>query len=667
MTIDDVGRLDFGREVCGALEAAENREWLCTNGIGGFASATVSGVLSRRYHGLLVAALRPPVGRTLLVAKLDEAIESGGERHSLGSNRWADDTVAPRGFLALERFHLDLTAPVWTYAVAGVRLEKRVWMEHGANTTYVRYRLLSAPGPVELEVKAFVNYRDYHATTRGEGWWMVVEPVAHGVRLRPFEGARPFAVLAPGTGAHPVHSWYYRFGLARERERGLEWQDDHLHAGTFQVGLRAGEEVTFVLSSEEEPSLDGETAWARFADRGRRLVVDWRAAQPAAAQAPAWVEQLVLAADQFVVARSAPGDPGGMSVIAGYPWFADWGRDTMISLPGLLLTTGRADAAGRILATFARFVDRGMLPNRFPDSGEAPEYNTVDATLWYVEAVRAYHAATGDDAWLDRFFPTLEDIVRWHRQGTRYGIGEDPADGLLRAGNPGVQLTWMDARVGDRVVTPRIGKPVEVNALWYNALQAMAGFAARLGRPADPWHVQAARVARAFDRFWNEVTGCCHDVIDGPDGHDPSIRPNQILAVSLPASPLPADRQRRVVEACARHLLASFGLRSLGPTHPDYRGRYEGGPAQRDGLYHQGPVWGWLLGPFALAHHRVHGDLAAARQFLLPMAHHLADGAVGTLAEIFDGDAPFPPRGCPAQAWSVAETLRAWHELAGTP
>jgi predicted glycogen debranching enzyme len=379
---------------------------------------------------------------------------------------------------------------------------------------------------------------------------------------------------------------------------------------------------------------------------------------------PAWIAQLARAADQFVVARPTREEPGGKSVIAGYPWFGDWGRDTMIALPGLTVATGRPDVARPILTTFARYVDRGMLPNRFPDAGEAPEYNTVDATLWYVEAIRAYLAATDDDALLKDLFPVLEEIVRWHRQGTRYGIVEDPADGLLRAGEPGVQLTWMDARVGDWVVTPRIGKPVEVNALWYNALRALGGFARRLGRAAEPWDRLAARVAASFDRFWNDAAGYCLDVLDGPAGADATLRPNQIFAVALPESPLPAARQRAVVDACARHLLASFGLRSLDPRHPDYRGHYGGGPRERDGAYHQGPVWGWLLGPFVIAHLRVYGDAAAAQAFLRPVAHHLADYGVGTVAELFDGDPPHTPRGCIAQGWSVAETLRAWLTIA---
>jgi glycogen debranching enzyme len=407
------------------------------------------------------------------------------------------------------------------------------------------------------------------------------------------------------------------------------------------------------------------------------LVTQWRTAHPVAKQSPGWIEQLVLAADQFVVRRQLPDDQDGqpsgpmegraegMSVIAGYHWFGDWGRDTMISLPGLSISTGRPDVAKRILTTFARFVDQGMLPNRFPDAGEDPEYNTVDATLWYFEAIRAYHAATGDDALLGQLFPVLEEIVRWHRKGTRYGIGEDPMDGLLRSGEPGVQLTWMDAKIGDWVVTPRTGKAVEINALWYNALRSMATFARRLNKPVEPWERLADRVQASFDRFWNEAGGSCYDVIDGPEGDDPSLRPNQIFAVSLPESPLTPERQRRVVDACARNLLASFGLRSLAPGHPQYRGRYLGGPQERDAAYHQGPVWGWLLGPFALAHLKAYGDREVARRFLEPLAHHLADYGVGSIAEIFDGDPPFTPRGCIAQGWSVSETLRAWMEIAG--
>jgi predicted glycogen debranching enzyme len=659
--------LDWGREVCGALALAEAREWLVTNGQGGFASGTVAGLLTRRYHGLLVAALTPPLGRTLLVAKLEETVQHGGAARALGTNRWADRSVAPEGYRELEAFRLDGTTPVWTYGWGEILLEKRVFMEPAADTTYVSYRLLRGDEPVTLELRALANYRDYHATTRAGDWRMDVAPVPSGVRVLAFAGARPYVIRAagpPGTATEPAHTWYHGFHLAREEERGLDADDDHLHVATIRATLAPGAALTVVCSTDLDASAAGAPAWARRQAHEAGLRADFRAGAPAALRepggVPGWIEQLVLAADQFVVRRPLPDDPEGLTVIAGYHWFGDWGRDTMIALPGLALATGRPRVARRILRTFARYVDRGMLPNRFPDGAEAPEYNTVDATLWYVEAIRAYHAATGDDALLAELFPVLADIVRWHRGGTRYGIAEDPADGLLRAGEPGVQLTWMDAKIGDWVVTPRTGKAVEINALWYNALRALDGFARRLGRPADAWERLADRVRAGFDRFWYDAGAYCHDVIDGPAGADPTLRPNQIFAVALPESPLAPERQRQVVRACADALLTSFGLRTLAPGHPGYRGRYVGGPRERDAIYHQGAAWGWLLGPFALAHFRVHGDAARARSFLDPMAHHLADYGVGSLGELFDGDAPFAPRGCIAQAWSVAETLRAW-------
>ncbi len=674
MSAEDPGFLDWGREVCGRLPVAESREWLCTNGIGGYASGTVAGLLTRRYHGLLIAALAPPVGRTLLVAKVDEVVRYDGQTYLLATNRWAGGTIDPQGYREIERFRLEGTTPVWTYACGDARLEKRIFMEPGANTTYVRYRILRARTEVALEIGLLVNYRDDHATTRAPGPPLRIEPVPHGLRVTADRGARPFVVLAEGAGVQPDHAWHEAFSLRAEEERGLDALEDHLYAGTVRARLAPGSAVTLVCSTEPDPALDGEAAWRRRERHERDLLTRWERTGPAVRR-PAWIRHLVLAADQFVVRRPLPDRPdpsprasplaraGGMSVIAGYHWFGDWGRDTMIALPGLTLATGRPEIARTILATYARFIDGGLLPNHFPDRGGAPEYNTADATLWYIDAIRAYHAATGDDTLLRDLYPVLEAIIAHHRTGTRYGIGQDQRDGLLRVGEPGIQLTWMDARIGDRVVTARIGKPVEINALWYHALRTMAAFAGRLRRPAAAYDDQAGRVRAGFERFWNEPAGCCYDVLDGPEGADAAMRPNQIFAVALPESPLPSDRQRRVVDACARHLLTSFGLRSLAPGHAEYRGRYAGGVVERDEAYHQGTVWGWLLGPFVIAHRRVYGDPAAAA-FLEPMAHHLTDYGVGSVAEIFDGDPPHTPRGCIAQAWSVAETLRAWQALA---
>jgi predicted glycogen debranching enzyme len=652
----------FGRAITGDLAAAERREWLSTNGIGGFASGTVAGTLTRRYHGLLVAALAPPLGRTLLATKLDETIDYDGVTRALSTNRWAGGVVDPQGYRDLERFELEGTTPVWTYAIADALVEKRVWMERDANTTYVRYRVLRAQRPLGLSLKPLVNYRDYHATTRADGWRMHVSAVPDGLRVVAFEGARPLLVLAPGAAVGLEHDWYRNFDLRRERERGLDALDDHLVVGTFRATVPAGGTLTVVLSAETEPGLDSNEAWRRRVGHEAALRTAWQRARPPA-EAPPWIESLALAADQFLVRRPLPGDPDGMTVIAGYPWFADWGRDAMVSLPGLTLTTGRPEVAKRILTTFARFLDHGLVPNRFPDAGGAPEYNTVDATLWYVQAVRAFHDATGDDRFLRDLVPLLESIIAAHRDGTRYGIHADPVDGLLASGQSGVPLTWMDVKIGDEILTPRTGKAVEVNALWYNALAAMADFARRLGTPAERWESLARRARTSFSRFWNAEAGYCYDVIDGPAGTDPTLRPNQIFAVSLPDSPLPLERQRRIVDVCARHLVMSYGLRSLPAGHPEYRGHYRGDPRARDQAYHEGTAWAWLLGPFALAHFTVYRDAEAARRFLLPLADHVSDYGLGSIAEIFDGDPPFTPAGCIAQAWSVAEALRAWHVL----
>jgi predicted glycogen debranching enzyme len=332
----------------------------------------------------------------------------------------------------------------------------------------------------------------------------------------------------------------------------------------------------------------------------------------------------------------------------------------MIALPGLTLATGRPEIAARILRTFARFVDQGMLPNVLPDPGRAPEYNTVDAAFWYFEAVRQYVATTNDLDCLAELYPVLAGIIDWHLRGTRYRIHVDPTDGLVCAGEPTIQLTWMDAKVGDWVVTPRTGKPIEINALWLNAVHSMMAFSRLLKRPTAAYEHLARRARSSFARFWNEGTGCCFDVLDGPNGNDAAIRPNQIFAVSLPESALTPERQHAVVDVCARYLLTSHGLRSLCPTDQQYRGRYSGSQFERDGAYHQGTVWGWLLGHFVLAHLRVYDDPLEAARFLEPMSHHLTAHGLGSISEIFDGDAPFIPAGCIAQAWSVAEVLRAW-------
>ncbi|HML93900.1 MAG TPA: amylo-alpha-1,6-glucosidase [Thermodesulfobacteriota bacterium] len=654
----------FGRGICCVEESAEALEWLVTNGSGGYASGTVAGILTRRYHGLLVAALDPPVGRYLLVAKLDEIAEYGGASVALSSNRWADGAVDPRGYIHIESFYLDGGIPVWNYAIADAILEKRVWMEQGADTTYIRYKLLRASKPLVLGIKVFVNYRDYHGSTSAGGWKMDVGPVEGGISVKAYEGAAPYYVLADKADVEIYNQWYYGFGLSLEKYRGLGSSEDHLLAAEMSRTLTEGESLTVVASTAAPEEIDGAGSLAgRKAYEETILQKFRRKASIGPGADSALVERLALSADQFIVARPGRAEKPGSTVIAGYHWFGDWGRDTMVSLPGLTLTTGRPEVARDILETFAGFISEGMLPNRFPDAGQAPEYNTVDAALWYFEAVRAYFGDTRDEEFITAIFPALEGIIDSYTRGTRYGIKADPNDGLLYAGEEGVQLTWMDARVGGRVITPRMGKPVEVNALWYSALRSMSEFAHIIGKPTAKFDSAADLALTGFERFWNEDRGYCFDVVDGPQGNDPALRPNQIFAVSLSASPLDAERRKKVVDACAEKLLTSHGLRSLSPESPGYKGVYGGDQSSRDGAYHQGTVWGWLIGPFALAHMKVYGDAGKAKGFLRPMLDHMRAAGVGTMSEIFDGDPPMKPRGCIAQAWTVGEILRALAEI----
>ena len=640
------------------------REWLVTNGLGGFASGSVSQANTRRYHGLLVASLRPPLERVLMVAKVDAVASYGGSRFELAANEYADGTLAPWGFELLSDFRLNGLTPEWTYALADARLAVRVWMDQGRNTTYLSYTLQQASAPLQLELAPLCTYRDYHAQARG-GHRPAIETTGQGCIVTWFEGARAYSLTSDRGRFRADQDWHWNFRHRLESERGLDCDEDLLRPGVFSAELQPGEALTLVLTAEQDrPELA-----ARALLREHKRQSELLAAVPA--ETPDWVRRLTLAADQFIVARTdASGMNAGKTVIAGYPWFGDWGRDTMIALPGLTMATGRFEDAAAILRTFAAHVSEGMLPNRFPDGNEPPEYNTVDATLWYFHAIAQYLDAHDDQQLLVDLYPVLRDIIAWHLRGTRYGIRADARDGLLHAGERGVQLTWMDAKVGDWVVTPRIGKPVEINALWHYALTRMAEWARRQhdGTSAALYAGTAMRVAGSFaNAFWNADRGYLNDVIDTPDAQvDASLRPNQLFAVSLGTELLNAAQQRSVVEACAGALLTPLGLRSLAPAHPDYIGRYGGGPRERDAAYHQGTVWSWLLGAYVLAHYRVHDDAAAAQALLGGIAPHLLDGCVGTISEIFDADAPHAPRGCYAQAWSVAEVLRAWQSLEST-
>ncbi|MGF1535008.1 MAG: amylo-alpha-1,6-glucosidase [Elainellaceae cyanobacterium] len=661
----------FGSEITGNLAIADSREWLVTNGLGSYGAGTVGGTLTRAYHGLLIAALNPPVDRTLLVTKVEETVQCDGKTVALSSNHWAGGSTSSEGHRQIQAFFLDGAIPTWHFFLGEALLEKRIWMQPGANTTYVAYRLLRGQS-LQLSLKTLVNYRSHHGGTYRHQ--MRLEPVDGGVCVTAFDGAVPFYLLSD-RGSSQITSpenWYANFRLDVEAYRGLNPIDDHLQASTVEVTLTPqAPQFTFVATTEQNPLMVGDQALLQRQAYEQEILNRWRLAQPSRkVNAPSWLDQLVLAADQFIVHRPIPTAEGvepGKSVIAGYPWFNDWGRDTMISLPGLTLTTGRPEIAAGILKTFAQYLDKGMLPNRFPDGKSAlrdGDYNTVDATLWYFEALRQYFQTTQDERLIRALFPKLAEVIHHHRQGTRYGIQLDPSDGLLMAGQEGDQLTWMDAKVDGFVVTPRRGKPVEVNALWYNALRTMARFAAQIGQDFSQYDTLANAAREGFQRFWNGEVGYCFDVIDGPEGkNDSSLRPNQLFALSLPEPLLTQEQAEQVLRICGQQLLTPCGIRSLAPSDAQYRGAYGGDRYQRDTAYHQGTAWSWLLGPFTLAHLRTYGNPDRALQFLEPVAYHLSTAGLGSISEILDGDAPYVPRGCFAQAWSVAEVLRAWAEI----
>jgi glycogen debranching enzyme len=698
-------------EVCRDLARASALEWLETNGRGGYAMGTVSGLASRRYHGHLVAALRPPVDRHVLLSKLHEALVVDGDEHPLFTVRYPG-TVQPEGFRALQEFRLD-PFPIWTFSAGGVTFTKALFLVHGEDTVVVRYR---ASGACTLRIGVFLAFRDHHALTHENGALDgAVRALGRTVRLRPYPSLPELRLHHGGARVDPRGDWYRRVEYAGEEERGLDFREDLWRACTLELDLPPGGE-TFVAATLGERRIDAAAVDAlERQERARRADArphplpaappDVPAARrhplpaaprdvpgarphplpaappdvPAARRHPLpaatprgegrgegdplelLTTRLLAAADGYL-ARRADGQP---TVIAGYPWFSDWGRDTMIALPGLLVARGLLDQAKDVVRGFLRHLDQGLLPNRFPDGGEAPEYNTADATLWLFQAVHAIAAAApgGDAAFLAEVLPALGEILAWHERGTHHGIRVDPADGLLVAGGPGTQLTWMDAKVGDWVVTPRHGKPVEVNALWVNALRLGARWAVALGRTGDAagWTAAADRAQGSFDAaFWDEARGHLVDVVR-PEGRDARLRPNQLLAVSLPFPLLDPPRRRAVVLAVERALLTPVGPRTLAPGEPDYQPRYRGGPRERDGAYHQGVVWPWLLGPFVRARLSAFGrtpeNLARCRALVAGLAAHLEDACLGQVSELLEAEPPHRPAGAPAQAWSVAAML----------
>ena len=654
--------LRMGREVCGDLNQAESLEWWLSNGCGAYAAGTVAGTLTRRYHGLLVAPLHGPLHRHLLMSKADAWLCLDDRRWPLLSNRWRGNVVEPSGYVHLESFQLEGRMPVWRFAFGDRVLEMRIWMVPGESTSYVAYRLDGPPCHAKLEIDLLVNRRDHHHNMPLAGMRVEVEAQPGCLIVRWPEGDSLYVNY--NTGSFQEKSdWYQGFLLTEEQARGLPAEDNHLCIGRLTLTLPGDQWVGFAATLEQSHTFDILTRMQESLKRDHRLLTQTLATDACYSEAPQWVHQLVLAADSFLIRRRMSSGLKGESVIAGYPWFADWGRDTMIALPGLTLATGRYGIARAILLNYATLVDHGQLPNRFVEEGGQADYNTVDAALWYIEAWRAYLVVSGDWQTLGEVFPVLQQIVHWYRRGTRYGITMDPQDHLIRAGEPGVQLTWMDAKAGDWVVTPRVGKAVEINALWYNALCCMVEFAERLGTVSSEYRQLAEAVRQGYQRFLRPDGLGLYDVLDGPEGIERQLRPNQILAVSLTHSPLQPEQQAQIVTVCGRELLCSYGLRSLACADPAYRGEYRGDVVARDGAYHQGTLWGWLLGHYVMAEYRVNGDALAALRYLRPMADHLHDAGLGTLSEIFDGDPPHAPKGAPAQAWSVACTLEAWWRL----
>lgn len=628
-----------------------------TNGRGGYASASVNQMLTRRYHGLLVAAVKPPVERYLLLAKLDATIMVDGLTYELATNDYPE-TVAPHGYRLLESFSLR-PFPTWRWRAGDSIIEQTLCMVDGEDATYVRYRLVQGDKNVTLTVRPMCASRHFHHLQKA------ADVVAPEIRttVDGFELAWP-ADLPSMHVSHngefrSRHDWYYNFELRAERDRGYDYAQDLFMPGPIHTTLRRNDSTGLVIaaSTTARSWRTHDTVFAAAALRDEDPLAGVQNADPL-------VGALVRASGDFLVRREQLN-----TVIAGYPWFEDWGRDTFMSLPGLCLVTGRFDHAKNIIRAFAGHVDQGMIPNRFPPYGEPPMYNTVDGTLWYIHAIDRYLAYTGDWAFIEKeIYPVLVSIIEAHEKGTRHHIHQAD-DGLLFAGDEGHALTWMDARVGDRSITPRIGKPVEVAALWYNALRIASSFAEKMKDRdrARRWRATAELAHASFNhRFWRTDLCCLYDVID-VDGHpgttDKSVRPNQLLAISLTHPILEESRRRSVVAICERDLWTPLGLRTLAQSDPAYQARYRGRVEARDEAYHQGTVWPWLLGPFVTAYIRAYEGLdtarVKARRFLDGLLLHLEEAGIGSISEVADGDAPHTPGGCPWQAWSVAEPLRA--------
>jgi predicted glycogen debranching enzyme len=658
------------------------REWIVTNGLGGYASGTVSGIITRRFHGMLIAALPSPFGRRMMLNDISDLIYfPDGRMIQLGGEDRVSDRLRIHGAEYLKEFRLEAGLPVWVYSFDGIEVEKRLALPYRQNTVHINYRVTGGNCDVRLELRPAMHFRPHEGILGS----LLDEPyktIVVGDRYE-FSSANqqipPLRMLIQGAEAAFTFDRRYIQELLywTEEVRGYESRGDLWSPGYFHVNLTNDHQATLVASTESWETLGAlppEEAFRTEHQRRRTLVMRADAAAHAGLGA-----ELVVAADQFVitpvgrvedVARAYAAGDEVRTVIAGYHWFTDWGRDTMISLEGLTLATRRYSEAVWILHTFAYYVRDGLIPNMFPEGEKQGLYHTADATLWFFHALGRYVDVTNDRATLRLIMPKLIEIVRAHLQGTHFGIGVDPTDGLVRQGAEGYQLTWMDAKVEGWVVTPRRGKAVEINALWYNALRLLEDWIRDEPNPdisADELAEHAERARESFNQcFWYTDGGYLYDIVDGEHGNDFALRPNQILSISPKYAVLDQSRWARVVDVISDKLLTPLGLRSLAPGHPDYKSKYYGDLRSRDAAYHQGTVWAWLIGPFIDAWLKVHpDDKPGARKLLEGFGPHLEEGAIGTISEIFDAEEPFTQRGCIAQAWSVAEVLRSWVKTAG--
>ena len=682
----------FKKEVCCDSSQAIEKEWVETNGIGGYASSTIIGANTRRYHGLLMAATRPPLGRTLMLSKLEEFLCFEGQEIPLSTNIYPN-AIYPEGYKNLVQFSLK-PIPTFNYSVGGMNIQKMVFMVQGENTTVILYRVVAARRIAStLKIRVMIAFRDYHSLTH-ENPFLKTEykHTATGIRIQPYESLPPMYTYHNAQSMDNAQFWYKNMEYPKEIERGLDAHEDLFSPFTLCFDLSKGTDFYVVASTHEYDTVNVQKLLNKKLNRKKQghamqqVCKQNPSTAPSNASAPPLhstqnadghgnkvteekkldhlVDSLLSASDSFIVKR----EQDKKSIIAGYHWFGDWGRDTMISLPGLALVQGRFEEAREILLSYAHYVSNGMIPNRFPDYGETPEYNTVDASLWYINAVYQYLRFAKDFNTIQKdLYGVLKEIIEYYRKGTRYNIHMD-TDSLIYAGSEGVQLTWMDAKVGDWVVTSRRGKAVEINALWYNGLKIMS-FLARemrlMGESAE-YNSLALRVHESFNSlFWFEEGQYLYDYVDG-ETRNSAIRPNQIFAASLPYSMLSLARQRAVIKIVQEHLLTPYGLRSLSPKDKEYIGRYYGNVCERDRAYHQGTVWAWLIGPYISAYARAYtaqkDTTTSIKELLKPFYTHLLEAGLGTISEIFDGNLPHTPRGCISQAWSVGEILRAYFE-----